>query len=313
MWPAATKILKELGMGSPESADVNSVHLVDFWRRKTYPVHLVRMAKVDKNQKDSKLVRSSAVATAHEVILTKVDMDAVVEGEGEPFQLVGRKALMSSLLPLLREGTVRRSSRVVGAEQTFTPREQAASVYVTKIGDAAGVCSPVEKRLCRVLVGADGIHSVCRREVSVAATTVADGDGHYTLPSAATPTSSPRFGGEVCYRGVLDLKEGSAAAAAGLRRLFEEKEKQWPGSMGVVYGDRIRFSWGYLDGSRETGYWFVKQLTEKDSSGVQDSSGQSPREKLGEAWPEPLRTFARLTGDGCMYAHRIMDRPPLAR
>ena len=95
---------------------------------------------------------------------------------------------------------------------------------------------------------------------------------------------------------------------AELRPLFEENERANPGSMSVVYGDRIRFSWGFLDSARETGYWFVKQLTEKGEN-PHGRGGEGP----GERWPEPLRSFARLTDESCTYAHRIQDRPPLAR
>lgn len=351
LWPAATKILKELGVGSNKSDDS------DFWEEKTYPVGFVRICKVEKpshqaatppsplpssasptpgNGKGVSVGGGSLVA-APETVLTKVDMDAVVEGEGEPFRLVGRQAVMSSLIPLVEEGNIRRGVRVRRVEQSFPPGKMVATAYLegamgggaapveassgaptgSPVGNPAD--SPVEERVaCRVLVGADGIHSVCRPEVHAATTMLsalrrANGGG--ALPrdrdgagaAAARAAASPRDGGEVCYRGVLDLKEGSPAA--GLRSLFEDDEKKRPRSMSVVYGDRIRYSWGFIDGARETGYWFVKQLTAKGGGSSKEEEGKP----LGDRWPEPLRTFAKMTGQECSYAHQIQDRPPLDR
>lgn len=346
LWPAATKILKELGVGSAEPADSGFVN-ADFWERKTYPVHLVRMAKVvpkpnevpspasDSSPGDGG--SSSSVVSAPEEVLTTVDMDAVVDGEGQPFQLVGREALMSSLLPLLPGENIHRGVRVSRAEQVFLPgKNSAAAAYVDKSptlrssaqtsssSSKVGHVAPGERRLCRVLVGADGIHSVCRPEVSATAAAVSAEDvlAHErksnTVPAAdaaAAVAVTPRYGGEVCYRGVLDLREGSTASQ--LRPLFEEDEWARPESMSVVYGDRIRYSWGFIDSAQETGYWFVKQLADKErsvtGSGSSGGKGRGPSEMPVQGWPEPLRTFARLTDKGCTYAHRIQDRPPIPR
>lgn len=344
LWPAATKVLKELGVGATGS-DAS-----DFWERNTYPVGLVRICKVDK-QSDQAVppppplplppVSASTpgggdggvrLTAAPETILTEVDMNVVVDGEGEPFRLVGRQAVMSSLAPLVEERNIRRGIRVLRVEQSFPPGDMVATAHLVGARGGGGsaapveaysgapIGSPVEERItCRVLVGADGIHSVCRPEVhaataSLSASRHAEGGG--ALPrgrdrsAAASRGAGPRDGGEVCYRGVLDLKDGSPAA--GLRSLFEDDEEKRPGSMSVVYGDRIRFSWGFIDGARETGYWFVKQLTVKREGGGEDGGG-AQNEPLGDKWPEPLRTFARMTGEECAYAHQIQDRPSLDR
>lgn len=329
LWPAATKILKEFGVGSTEPAENDEfVDLSDFWGRKTYPVRCVRICKVE-NERESPTsprgapaadvstaksgaggggsTRSGLSVAAPEAVLTKVNMDAVVDGEGEPFRLVGRQAVMAALLPLVDKDSVRRGVRVVRAEQSVPPGETMATAHVAG-GDASA-----ERVDCRVLVGADGIHSVCRVAVSAAAAMLpALRDGTRVNPSTssgAAPTAvraaDARDGGEVCYRGVLDLREGSPAAEGGLRAMFEEDEERRPTSMAVVYGDHIRFSWGFIDGARETGYWFVKQLT----GGKERQDARS----LGQGWPEPLRTFVELTGEACSYAHRIQDRPPLDR
>lgn len=340
LWPAATKILKELGVGSTASAETDEfVDLSDFWGRKTYPVRCVRICKVENAKKAPSSLQGAAAAptadvstsqsgggdastrsggsglpvAAPEAVLTKVDMDAVVSGEGEPFRLVGRQAVMSALLPLVDKESVRWGVRVVRAEQSIPPGETMATAHISRSGGKAA-----EQVKCRVLVGADGIHSVCRVAVSAAAAMLPAlrdeaGNVHASSSAGATAAGSAaqavraadaRDGGEVCYRGVLDLRDGSPAAAAGLRAMFEEDEERRPSSMSVVYGDRIRFSWGFIDGTRETGYWFVKQLTGKKR---EDSSS------LGQGWPEPLRTFVELTGEECSYAHRIQDRPPLER
>lgn len=336
-------------MGSSKTADDDGfVDVSDFWGQNTYPVQLVRICKVDKLSQEQhhqarassskstavpegvegKVQAGSVFANPPDKVLTKVDMDAVVEGTGEPFRLVRRRAIMSSMLPLLELGRIRRGARVVRAEQSSPPRTPTATACVVSTPVAREAASDAsaggeqQTIVCRVLVGADGINSVCRREVVAVASALAagtGGDGATSLsysggsPVAAAGASGPRDGGEVCYRGVLDFKAGSAAAR--LRALFEEDEERYPNSMSVVYGDRIRFSWGFLDGARQTGYWFVKQLTEKGrgkgGSGDAEETGQNDR--LGEEWPEPLRTFARMTNKECSYAHRIQDRPPLER
>lgn len=352
LWPSATKILKELGVGSEEAADRKSVNVLDFWGRRTYPVRHVRICKVHKPAQDAlspppttsdfdqsnggrtntsagpgddQRTINSLLVAAPETVLTKVDMDAVVDGEGEPFRLVGRQAVMSSLVPLLKDGSVRRGVRVIRAEQSLPPVDPMAVAHIVNAMDSVAAPamtstnSPSEERItCRVLVGADGIHSVCRMEVSASATRLATLVGEKGAGTAsraavtAVRATGTRDGGEVCFRGVLDLRDGSTVAAAGLRTLFEEDEKKRPSSMSVVYGDRIRFSWGFIDEARETGYWFVKQLTEKRSgSSTEEEAAQN--ERPGETWPEPLRTFSRMTGEECSYAHRIQDRPPLDR
>lgn len=323
-------------MGSTEPADGDEfVDLSDFWGRKTYPVQFVRICKVDNNTAadggssksdgTSVTVDGQAFVAAPETVLTKVDMGAVVDGEGEPFRLVGRQAVMSALLPLVEKDSVRRGVRVVRAEQSTQPGEPTAAAYIVKTGVSKSD-SP-ERVNCRVLVGADGIHSVCRVEVSAVAaliSTLRDKDGGTASASpplnpavaavTAVRATGARDGGEVCYRGVLDLRDGSPAAEAGLRAMFDKDEEKRPNSMSVVYGDRIRFSWGFIDGARETGYWFVKQLTTKNSNdGGEEGAQQDDVQRLGKGWPEPLRTFVTMTGDECSYAHRIQDRPPLDR
>lgn len=351
IWPAATKILKELGVGSTEPVDGDEfVDLSDFWGRKTYPVRSVRICKRDNTKPSSKDglprgataaappdsasgIRGGATATTAETVLTKVDMDAVVDGEGEPFVLVRRQAVMSALLPLVDKDSVRRGVRLLRAEQSPPPGEPTATAHIAQAGsdDRGGGASSAERVNCRVLVGADGIHSVCRLEVSAAAAALSDlrrGDGGSGATSASSSQEHPvaatsvraaraRDGGEVCYRGVLDLRDGSPAAKAGLRAMFEEDEERRPNSMSVVYGDRIRYSWGFIDGARETGYWFVKQLTDKKRShgdtGRGEEDGLQDAGRPGEGWPEPLKTFAEITGEESSYAHQIQDRPPLDR
>lgn len=335
LWPAATKILKELGVGSTEPADGDEfVDLSDFWGRKTYPVQSVRICKVGdtKSPPEESTAGSSGgarstsarpTAAAAETVLTKVDMDAVVDGEGEPFVLVRRQAVMSALLPLVDKDSVRRGVRLLRAEQSPPPGEPTATAHIAQAESddkSGGGGGSAERLSCRVLVGADGIHSVCRLEVSAAAAALSNlrqedvgGDAsasssqRHPVAATAVRAGHARDGGEVCYRGVLDLRDGSPAAKAGLRAMFEEDEEKRPNSMSVVYGDRIRYSWGFIDGAREMGYWFVKQLTDKKGGVPQDAG------RPGEGWPEPLKTFAEITGEECSYAHQIQDRPPLDR
>lgn len=358
LWPAATRILKELGVGSVESPDGEFADVSDFWRQKTYPIRSVRICKVDdkpvlkggrstssasnqdeyggtkigasvfgdgkaKKNNSSNLATTVISASDATTVLTEVNMDAVVEGEGDPFRLVERKVVMSSLRSLVDESNIRRGVCVVQAEQSYPPRESMATAHIVettvKGSDTRGTAPP--PATCRVLVGADGIHSLCRLEISTAPaafTNIGGNEGSGSSPPAAAVTTiratGPRDGGELCYRGVLDLRNGSVAAAAGLQVLFEEDEAKWPNSMSVVYGDRIRFSWGFIDGAHETGYWFVKQLTEKGSGSGSDKEKRGAQdEPLGKGWPEPLKTFAKMTSEECSYVHPIQDRPPLKR
>lgn len=333
LWPAATKVLKELGVGSsdPIKGNGDPTEASDFWAKKTYPVRRVRICKVDEIAKNGAGVEHCDVgdkdgffeATPNSV-LKAVDMDAVVEGEGEPFRLVGRQAVMGALLGLVENRHVRQGLRVVRVNQELPPEELKATVCVAQTADRkTGSPIPQEALACRVLVGADGIHSVCRLGVSAsmkALKAMVTGVGVKRTGSCGSPGAftgaegGPRDGGEVCYRGIFDLREGSdaLAAAAKLGVLFKRDEEEHPSSMSVVYGNRIRFSWGFLDGVHETGYWFVKQLIGK-ASGIDQEHGGANAEQIGEAWPEPLRTFARVTGKNCSYVHRIQDRPPLDR
>ncbi|CAM9819908.1 unnamed protein product, partial [Scytosiphon promiscuus] len=326
LWPAATKILKELGVGSPKSSDAS-----DFWGLKTYPVRSVHICKAEDEKEQPSLhgdkspvpcctangctdngsakgVGSGLAVAAPETVLTKLDMDAVVRGEGEPFRLVGRQDVMSALLPLVEKDNVRRGVSVVKAEQSFVLGQTRATAHITKNTESGGDlnCGGDEASSvsCRVLVGADGFDSVCRAAVSASVAMLPDAPSTPSPGATVVNAMDAHDGGEVCYRGVLDLRKGSLAAAAGLRAVFEEEEDRHPSSMRVVYGDRIRYSWGFIDGVRETGYWFVKQMTE----GI---NGRSHAAMQG--WPEPLRTLVDLTGKDCSYTHRIQDRPPLAR
>ncbi|CAN0159802.1 unnamed protein product [Scytosiphon promiscuus] len=319
LWPAATKILKELGVGATNASDAS-----DFWGLKTYPARSMRICKAETEKEQPSLhgdkappavpaptanggtdggsangVGSGLAVAAPETVLTKLDMDAVVRGEGEPFRLVGRQDVMSALLPLVEKDNVRRGVSVVKAEQSFVLGQTRATAHITKNTESGGDlnCGGDEASSvsCRVLVGANGIHSVCRAAVSASVAMLPDAPSTPSPGTTVVNAMDAHDGGEVCYRGVLDLREGSPAAAAGLRAVFEEEEDRHPSSMRVVYGDRIRYSWGFIDGARETGYWFVKQLAR------------------GQGWPEPLRTFIDLTGEDCCYTHQIQDRPPLAR
>lgn len=335
LWPAATKVLKELGVGSGDLSQGNgngdSTEASDFWAKKTYPVRRVRICKVDGIVKDGAGVgycdvgdKDGFLEATPNSVLKAVDMDAVVEGEGEPFRLVGRQAVMGALLDLVENRHVRQGLRVVRVNQGLPPEELKATVCVARTADCkTGSPIPQETVACRVLVGADGIHSVCRLEVSAstkALKAMVTGVGVKRTGSCASTGAftgaegGPRDGGEVCYRGVVDLRKGSdaLAAAAKLGGLFKVDEEEHPNSMSVVYGNRIRFSWGFLDGVHETGYWFVKQLIGK-AGGIDREHDGANADQIGEAWPEPLRTFARVTGKNCSYVHRIQDRPPLDR
>ncbi|CAM9385567.1 unnamed protein product [Choristocarpus tenellus] len=260
LWPSAAKILKELGVGCEVDGTPS-----DFWDRKTYPVRTVYMSKTTNEAGGLEVLKC-------------VDMETVVEGEGEPFRLVGRQAVMAPLTALLRDGTISYGSSVSGVEE-LAPGKNSATASVA---DAPNLS-------CRVLVGADGIRSVCREAVT-----------------GCSSARRARDGGETCYRGVLDLREGSAGSDT-LRELFKAEERRQPESMSIVYGNRIRFSWGYLDGALETGYWFVKQLDDPPGEKVPPSLPPQAR------WPEPLKTFASVSEAAGKYVHCIQDCDPLPR
>lgn len=163
----------------------------------------------------------------------------------------------------------------------------------------------------RIAVGADGIKSSCRQ---------------YVVDGKDTPI---RFGGETCYRGIVHLDAASrqshrvrcdgrtdaaasdsadvegAATAAKMAATFAANESARPESFTLLYGSKTRSAWGYIDGKRTVGFWFLKQLGEPTADWSTVST----------VWPEPLRTFAAASApeDVSSYCHAITDRAPLSK
>ncbi|CAM9554120.1 unnamed protein product [Phaeothamnion confervicola] len=337
LWPSAAKILMTLGVGAaPDDDDVKAdksgkangnssgscsesgnanctaaaAGQTSFWTERTYPVRTVYMSK-------------ATDLVGGESILKVVSMDAVVAGTGEPFRLVGRRELMAALLPLVPEkaltygvavqevverklgGNDRNGGNGGGRGTAAGAAGDNVAVVCRKVPDPSddplGKAAVLPRKEvstvgARIVVGCDGIRSVCRDHVT---------------GGASGGSGSVRYGGEVCHRGVLDLRDGSAAAP--FRPFFEEQEQRKPESMTVTYGDRIRFSWGFLDGAHETGYWFVKQLDDGGggvgAGGTAGGSGGIWRPEAG--WPDPVKTFAEFQADGETYVHPIQDSAPL--
>ncbi len=132
----------------------------------------------------------------------------------------------------------------------------------------------------RIVVGADGINSLCRNIIRSAKGEVDE---------------ASRYCGELCYRGVCDLKSNSEIST-----LFLENERRKPAAMSIFYGDGIRASWGLIDQTQSKGFWWIKVK----------SPTPEPNPNAPSSWPHPLNLLFQSTDPSSLYVHPILDRIP---
>ncbi|KAJ3367193.1 hypothetical protein GGF31_007690 [Allomyces arbusculus] len=147
-----------------------------------------------------------------------------------------------------------------------------------------------------VVLGCDGIRSVCRQLVQQA------------RGGEARP---PRYAGEICYRGSFQLRPEPGAdpeRVAMLEQiagLLKGQADLRPGSLSLYYGKERRSSWGYLNETGDMAYWWAREPfggARAEFSALQKKQPDKPE------WPFPLRTLYRLTEAPDFYLQPIVDR-----
>jgi 2-polyprenyl-6-methoxyphenol hydroxylase-like FAD-dependent oxidoreductase len=139
---------------------------------------------------------------------------------------------------------------------------------------------PILEMRGRIVVGSDGINSLCRSVIRAA---------------TGKNDDTSRYCGELCYRGVCELKKNSEIST-----IFLENEKKKPAAMTIFYGDGIRASWGMIDQKNTQGFWWIKVKSPKPD----------PDPKAPLSWPPPLNLLHQSTDPALLYVHPILDRVP---
>lgn len=271
LWPSSIKILQALGI--PDS----------FWRTKSYPVRRVYMTK---------LHDQSAQENKKEDVLKLVDMNQVVKGTGEHFRLIGRQELMDVLHGLVDPSRIMYSTKIENIEEDANgvtvhlestvekPKSKYSDYIIYNTNNATNNEDHKKVLRGRIVVGADGINSLCRNIIRSA-------KGHVDEAS--------RYCGELCYRGVCDLKSNGE-----ISKLFLENERKKPAAMTIFYGDGIRASWGLIDQTQSKGFWWIKVK----------SPTPEPNPNAPLSWPHPLNLLYHSTDHSSLYVHPILDRIP---
>lgn len=190
LWPGAIKALHTLGLN-----DAN------FWKTKTYRVRTVYIT--DSRSSDR----------LPEIILKKLDMDTVTGAHSHGFRLVSRKPLMQRLQGLLDDNEMINNFTV----------EAITEDILAGVATVCGTNGVTVKG--RVVIGADGLRSVCREHV------------------AGILQEPLRYCGEICYRGLVDLRKESGVPARVVKA-YLENERARPDSMTIAYGNGIRCDMG---------------------------------------------------------------------
>lgn len=180
LWPSASAVLRAL-------MEDRAGETASLWDVDSYPVKTVYMTTVEHD-------------TGAEQILKKVDMQSVVAGLDDNFRLVGRDKLINTIRSWCWPNNVIYDSHVTAVTEDV---QQKQATVATADGQKHTGC---------LVVGADGINSLCRRAV------------------VGGEETGPRYGGEVCYRGLISL-EGTPESR--VHELLRTREEQRPESMTV--------------------------------------------------------------------------------
>ncbi|KAG5181541.1 hypothetical protein JKP88DRAFT_321344 [Tribonema minus] len=329
LWPGAADMLRALGVGEGTG----------LWEGGTYPVDTVYMTRDRSSSSSSsggdsngqeqvlKKVDMAAVCMGLGRKFCLVSRERLVAALSA---VVPRGALTTARVAAVGEDASAAWAEAADGGAIARGRLAEAadgSAIVRDCGAEAADGSAIARG--RVVVGADGIRSLCRAAVVGEGGDAEIRDGGEIEISAdggeAERSDAATEHGSVFLGGVVDLRGGQPGSA--LSDIFEANELNKPNRtmgreslhmltdtlpsdeaqlfsgtmrMSIVYGDGIRYSWGYIDATRTTGYWFVKQMV--------STGDASPH----ETWPEPLRTFAAHNPQG-IYKHSIQDRAPLPR
>ncbi|KAI9189495.1 hypothetical protein H9P43_000928 [Blastocladiella emersonii ATCC 22665] len=278
VWPAAAKVLRRW---LPSAA---------WWHSNSFRIDRVFMDRLFGHDDGTWSTRP----------LRQVNMAGVTAPTGEQFRLVARSPLMTALADQLGDDDVLYGARVLDLDER---QDHILVRYAYQ---------DVEHTVrARLVIGADGVQSVCRRAMLAnAARPIVSNDDH-VAPAAslsAVGNSEPRYAGEVCYRGLIDFTDPDPAVQA-LRREFEAVDEQRPHSMPLLYGVGLRASFSFINETKTVGCWWVKEASDERYS-VQGVGGWRARRKEVCNWPEPLRQCHDLTRDEDLYLQDIVDREP---
>jgi 2-polyprenyl-6-methoxyphenol hydroxylase-like FAD-dependent oxidoreductase len=126
----------------------------------------------------------------------------------------------------------------------------------------------------------------------------ADGIGSTVRKILRGKAERPRYAGEVCHRGVIDLSR--TPARSPLRSILESPE----GEMKLIYGKGWRGSYGMI--GKDQGYWWFKHTLA--SSSVEGMDQSLPSEEVTASWPEPFAVLVRGTDEAGYYVEPVLDR-----
>ena len=193
--------------------------------------------------------------------LSIVPVRAFVDRFGEPTLFVHRPEFLDFLWQRC-DATIRCNTTVSG----FRQAEDGVTV----------TCADGYKLKADLLVGADGIHSVVRRELGY--------------------PSKLRYSGTIAYRGVTGV------AGAGL----PTDRSLW----GIYVGNGVHAGCGPMPNGRA--YWYI---CVKGRAGGPQQPGTYRAEAfaLVSPWPETMQRLVAATPDGAILRNDVCDLPPIPR
>ncbi|KAJ3353543.1 hypothetical protein GGF32_002958 [Allomyces javanicus] len=216
--------------------------------------------------------------------MKSLSMDNIL-GENQIMRLTNRRALMRELQRL-----VPREKILFGAS-TIALNEHPSHVEVMFTYQSAFASISVP-----VVIGADGVRSVCR---------------HLVQKMPGGMARPPRYTGEICFRGsfAFGINENDSPTIAALKAqmadLLIKEDWQKPNSTSLYFGDNRRSSWGFLNEAGTAAYWWVRE----SYSGSRDEFAELKRKRDDKPeWPEPLRSMYMLTDTPDFYVQPIVDR-----
>lgn len=242
-----------------------------FFDKTCFPLSTVLMCNMDFDR----MGKQDAAA-----LLKRIDMEEVTRESGESFVLVPRQSLVKAIRALVPEEVVEYGANV---ERIVESEDEDMTVVIYSKTDDDGTNS--SHRICsRVAIGADGARSRTRKHV------------------AGNNVPELRYCGEVCYRGVLQLRQLDDETRDRVEELFPDAADAR--TMRICYGAGLRSSFGYMSADGEVAYWWVKVIT---------SEAPVNKGKIENcSWPEPLKTLHDVTADDAFYLNAIEDSEELS-
>ncbi|KAI9188440.1 hypothetical protein H9P43_002831 [Blastocladiella emersonii ATCC 22665] len=327
LFPAAVRILSDLGFNEAYWHEHSSV---------VEHVHLCRARSADEQQQqpglssprhanhnhrnsyhlDSAALRA-AQAQIHAMVgappLKTLNMEKVL-GPGQFMRMTNRRSLMTALQRMVPRSKILFDTSVIQC----TENENHVELVFTHRNAISALTVPV-------VLGADGVKSVCRQLIEAARQQRHPADAAAPPP----PLSAPRYVGEICFRGSFALNPDAVPADdfqnGGLQRrayvdeqhpahatvlrhveeLLLKDDFHKPASMSLYYDRDRRFSFGFLNETGSLAYWWVREKW----AGSRDEFRALQR-KLADKpdWPEPLRSMYALTRPADFYLQPIVDR-----